>query len=600
MGNNSHKAWEIIYYSIIKVLFILKMNQSMNNKDQQAAIELAVFNLGSVTHLNDHQMMANQIQSYLQICGNSSLQQVQGSANVPMVANIFALTGSVLDLMLYATQPFKDDAGIQQAAMLAANLIGLFLSPQNEAHARIALRPMFGLMAECLYKKDGKLRDSDLKRLELHLNDHIAGDLGEFLLDTKGKLGGLLASASSLGSTILTTIATSGAGVSLGVAAGGASADTRDPKEQFNNWVSPLLDLISVPSQADLRPKIDVKGNSHLQVSASLALATLGGVIAQQSSGQKYTLSWLLDQTLNAFKDFKKQGNASVPINQTGEYERHTKGDTLEFVTLQTNALNNPPCAHGTGQDISYALGTERVNHRDFFLPQLGFSFNRLYSSQLTELDSSTIGARWMTPFSHLIFAQENGFILLDDKGRKIRLPSSILTQPYDVPYEDIHTDILDNGNVTVSFGGDWQFEFQRFHEELIYHLVLEQNLKTKESVVLNYLLHGEHAVLKSVKFKFKRANQTLKFGYNQQVKIIAIFVDEQAEPLASYDYDAHGNLIQATDQNGQHRRYEYNDHHQLTRYTDRTGRGQNVRYDSTLADAKAIEEWADDGSFHT
>ncbi|WP_252512156.1 hypothetical protein, partial [Acinetobacter nosocomialis] len=40
----------------------------------------------------------------------------------------------------------------------------------------------------------------------------------------------------------------------------------------------------------------------------------------------------------------ENKGSASVPINQTGEYERHTKGDTLEFVSLQADALNAPPC----------------------------------------------------------------------------------------------------------------------------------------------------------------------------------------------------------------------------------------------------------------
>ncbi|MBJ8428754.1 RHS repeat protein, partial [Acinetobacter bereziniae] len=77
-------------------------------------------------------------------------------------------------------------------------------------------------------------------------------------------------------------------------------------------------------------------------------------------------------------------------------------------------------------------------------------------------------------------------------------------------------------------------------------------------------------------------------------------FVDEQAEPLARYEYDTQGNLIKATDQNGHTRSYEYNQAHQLTRYTDRTGRGQNIRYESTSPKAKAIAEWADDGSFKT
>ncbi len=76
--------------------------------------------------------------------------------------------------------------------------------------------------------------------------------------------------------------------------------------------------------------------------------------------------------------------------------------------------------------------------------------------------------------------------------------------------------------------------------------------------------------------------------------------MDEQAEPVSRYEYDTQGNLIKAVDQNGHVRSYEYNDAHQLTRYTDRTGRGQNIRYESKEANAKAIAEWADDGSSKT
>lgn len=89
-------------------------------------------------------------------------------------------------------------------------------------------------------------------------------------------------------------------------------------------------------------------------------------------------------------------------------------------------------------------------------------------------------------------------------------------------------------------------------------------------------------AYLKVINFKLKQAEYELKFAFNEQVKIIAVFLDDKAEPLARYEYDTQGNLIKAIDQNGHTRTYEYNQFHQLTRYTDRTGRGQNIRYEST------------------
>jgi RHS repeat-associated protein len=68
---------------------------------------------------------------------------------------------------------------------------------------------------------------------------------------------------------------------------------------------------------------------------------------------------------------------------------------------------------------------------------------------------------------------------------------------------------------------------------------------------------------------------------------------------LAHYTYAAAGDLISATDEHGASRTYAYQ-HHLLTRYTDRTGRGMNLRWNGDSADAKAVREWADDGSYDT
>ncbi|WP_170300299.1 hypothetical protein, partial [Pseudoduganella buxea] len=62
---------------------------------------------------------------------------------------------------------------------------------------------------------------------------------------------------------------------------------------------------------------------------------------------------------------------------------------------------------------------------------------------------------------------------------------------------------------------------------------------------------------------------------------------------LAAYDHDEHGDLVRAQDENAAAWHYQY-DRHLVTRYTDRTGRGMNLAYD---AHARAVREWADDGS---
>jgi RHS repeat-associated protein len=582
-----------------------KENTQQKEIKKQPAVELAVFNLNSMTDVADLQMIASQVQLYLQVCGNTTLEQIKSKANITTVANIFALTGSVLDLILYATDKKTGDAAVQRGALLAANLIGLFSEPSNEAHARMALRPMFGLMAQCLYRENGKITETDIKRLGLHLNAMIAGDLENFLKETQTKLSSLLTSAMPLGVTILQSMMTPATGTNLGITtAAGVSAEKRDPKLKFTNWAVPLIDLLGKPSQANLTPKIQPSIISRLQQEATQAIAALSQTLQQQANaGQKYTLAWLLQETLKAIQALENKGNASVPINQTGEYERHTKGDTLEFVSLQADALNAPPCEGSdsqSGKSISYSIGAERVQHADFYLPKIGFSFIRQYNSQMDELDQSMIGARWMMPFSNMIQQTAQGYLFIDSKGRKHQLPASITLETYEVPYEGIIVQPLKNGDLVLKFGGDWSFQFHQFSLGQPYQLIQQFNEKTQEKIDLSYLIFDKAAYLQHVDFQLEHAKHQLKFAFSEQIKIIAVFLDDNAEPLARYDYDTQGNLIKAIDQNGHTRTYEYNQFHQLTRYTDRTGRGQNIRYESTEAKAKAVEEWADDGSFHT
>lgn len=592
--------------------FIDSKNQTTGSNTQQQsaaketkpAVELAVFNLSSVTHTEDHKFIAHQIQNYLHACGNTSLEQIKASANVATVANIFALSGSVLDLVLFATEPKQAEAGVQQAALLSMNLIGLFLQPNTEAHVRMALRPMLGLMAECLYPTNGKIKEADLRRMQLHLNAQMAGDLEKFLQETQGKLSGLLSSATTLGTSILQAFSSSAVVGLPSVTSAGATAEKRDPSKQFSNWAQPLIDLLGAPAQADMTAKLSPDLKTRLDLESTKAISVLATAIQQQSNaGTQYSLAWLIQETLKAIQTQDKKATASVPLNQTGEYEQHINGDILEFVTLQPDALNAPPCDGAdsqTGRSISYAIGAERINHLDFYLAKVDFAFHRQYNSQMDEFDHSMIGARWMMPFSNVMIQNAQGYLFIDGKGRKHQLPSSIRYEAYSVPFEGFTVTPHEDNDLLLNFGSAWNFHFHSFNGGKHYHVVQQFNDKTDEKVVLTYLLFEQFAYLQAIDFQLKRAKHVLKFAFNEQAKVIAAFVDDQAEALARYEYDTQGNLIKAIDQNGHTRSYEYNQTHQLTRYTDRTGRGQNIRYESTAAKAKAVAEWADDGSFKT
>ena len=464
--------------------FIDSKNQTAGSNTQQQpaaketkpAVELAVFNLASLTHTEDHKFIAHQIQNYLQACGNTSLEQIKASANVPTVANIFALSGSVLDLILLATEPKQAEAGVQQSALLSMNLIGLFLQPNTEAHVRMALRPMLGLMAECLYPANGKIKEADLRRMQLHLNAQMAGDLEKFLQETQGKLSGLLSSATTLGTSILQAFSSSAVAGLPSVASAGATAEKRDPSKQFSNWAQPLIDLLGTPAQADMTAKMTPNIATRLTEEVLKATPQLATVIQQQSNaGTQYSLAWLIQETLKAIQTQGKKATASVPLNQTGEHEQHINGDILEFVTLQPDALNDPPCPDTdtqTGHSISYSIGAERVNHSDFYLPKVDFAFSRQYNSQMNEFDHSMIGARWMMPFSNIIIQNSRGYLFIDGKGRKHQLPTSIVYATYQVPFEGFSIAPHDDGDLLLNFGSDWNFHFHSFNAGKHYHLV--------------------------------------------------------------------------------------------------------------------------------
>ena len=199
-----------------------------------------------------------------------------------------------------------------------------------------------------------------------------------------------------------------------------------------------------------------------------------------------------------------------------------------------------------------------------------------------------------------MIIQNKNGYLFIESNGRKHQLPDPITYEEYTVPCEGFSVSPHEQGDLLLNFGSEWNFHFHSFNGGKHYHVVQQFNDKTNEKVILSYLLFEQFAYLQAIDFQLKCGKHQFKFAFNEQTKIIAVFVDEQPEPLARYEYDPQGNLIKVIDQNGHTRSYEYNDTHQLTRYTDRTGRGQNIRYESTDVKAKAIAEWADDGSFKT
>ncbi|MBW3010446.1 DUF6531 domain-containing protein, partial [Acinetobacter baumannii] len=102
---------------------------------------------------------------------------------------------------------------------------------------------------------------------------------------------------------------------------------------------------------------------------------------------------------------FRKKKSAQVKPTQTTQVKHDKKNNKLEksndehAATHNANACKN--CKGGTTHSITFALGTEFLNHIDAQIhPLLIEQFSRTYVSNLYQYDQSIFGARWITPFT--------------------------------------------------------------------------------------------------------------------------------------------------------------------------------------------------------
>jgi RHS repeat-associated protein len=117
---------------------------------------------------------------------------------------------------------------------------------------------------------------------------------------------------------------------------------------------------------------------------------------------------------------------------------------------------------------------------------------------------------------------------------------------------------------------------------------------------------HGEHSMLSElVTYSEQDVNKVhLRLGtlIDDQGRLTGVWEIRDGDvkrQLCGYQYDDSGDLVLAQDENGAAWRYEYQ-HHLIARYTDRTNRGLNLQWHGSGPNAKAVREWADDGSFDT
>ncbi|WP_244656861.1 RHS repeat-associated core domain-containing protein [Pseudomonas sp. CFBP 8772] len=566
--------------------------------------------------------------------GVVSLERIKSAAGfLPVVGNIMALVDALNDIVRLATSETRDPL---DWVSLGINLIGVLPTPPTMAAARMSLRPtLFLVRQEMLQAGKLVLGDSLIEVLIGHLNADIVGTLDDFVTQAQGKLPGILDAAGKLGEGVLNEIAKGLESVINGdldaegnlleaveLISEGRQQWDYDPKGAISNIFIAVADVYIAAGQhivngtvehlvpevlkdpvrrqakalramgSELRTQINGLADPGVQNSIGALLQTLAGAVvswrARNGHGQSFNIK---PGMVNQAK--RRAGEGKLEVVQ---HERPAKG--------RPNEQKNCACA-STIKSISFAMGSESVSHTDFSLPgPFPIEWTRTYCSSLDAYDEGVIGARWITPFTTRFDCVGDGLVFHDFDGRSHEFPLPKVKLFHFNAIENLTVVRLSKDRLVLMRGLEHRETYVRRGGRFV---LINKVLPNDAGVMLHYEhRHGGGLVLSElVAYSEKDVNKVhLRLGtlIDDQGRLTGLWEIRDGEvkrQLCAYQYDVSGDLTLAQDENGSAWHYQYQNH-LITRYTDRTNRGLNLQWQGTGADAKAIREWADDGSFDT
>lgn len=427
-----------------------------------------------------------------------------------------------------------------------------------------------------------------------------------------------------------------------------ADAFVRDPKKTLGNLWNGMVNV----TIAGTKENINTVGKGASFFLSETAKKTIRVALVNiRALGQKaptfimelgsvnkvMSIAWLLNALLQAAKKFKlkKKSSANIKPNQVTEKQKKKPNGELEKSNIQAKARGNPTpktpkCANlagkgkqstkqsRTGKHITFALGTENIYHTDAVISAVeSFILHRTYASNLFQLDQGEFGARWITRFNTRIvpqseyieeteekagyFSKLNGLEFIGDDGRPVKLPKLKVGESFHNITEDFYYSVISDQVQMVSYHKEQKQLFEKYQDAYRLSTIEYKNGIT---IAVRYDHQFEdQSFISDVIIKEKTKQLVhVAFQVNVNGRIDDVWLVENGQltrPLASYNYNDQGDLIEAITENGASYHYQY-DHHLLTRYTDLTGRGMNLEYDGIEPTSKAYHEWADDGSSDT
>ena len=565
--------------------------------------------------------------------GMVTLERIQGVAGaLPVVGNIMALVDALGDVVTLTKTEKRD---LLLWASLAINLIGVLPLPPTMAAARMTLRPTLHLVRQEMRSTTKLMLSASVVEILVgHLNASIVGSLDDFVTQAKAKLPDILADAGKLGEDVLNEIAkgleaavngTLDAGGDLDAAGAQISAAgdqlLHDPKAAISNIFGGLFSAYKAAGKGmansatqHLLPD-DIK-QSVLTHTAQLR--AMGPELRTQlnkltAEDVEYSIGWLLLILSSASALWRKRNpsgqGTSVKPNETNKAKKTAAEGEVESVEKQAVAQGTPNCKKNvvcpiTDNSISFAVGSETFSHTDFSLPGLfPINWTRTYYSRLASYDHGSLGARWINEFTTRFDLHDKGLVFHDADGRDHNYTLKPVGEAHYDAIENLTLVRVTDNSLLLCRGFERRETYVRHGDRF---LLAHIELRNGAGVMLHHeYRHADQPVLSDlITYQGDLTNVHLHLGtmIDDHGHLKGLWEIRDGAPvrqLAAYYYDAHGDLINAQDENGAAWSYEYQ-HHLITRYTDRTARGMNLQWQGTGPDAKAVREWADDGSFDT
>ncbi|WP_081421331.1 RHS repeat-associated core domain-containing protein [Burkholderia contaminans] len=561
--------------------------------------------------------------------GTITLERISTVAGaLPVLGNILALADVFGDIVTLAK---SKERHMLDWVSLGINLMGVVPLPGTAA-ARMSLRPGLFLVRQEL-RKSGKqlVGEAMLTVLATSLNSAIKGGLEDFVTKVQAELHGFIEAAATYGEELIFDLANGLDAIVLSEldAEGNLKAAKAELFEATGKlWRDPLGIFTNVYGAATQFQAGVAKASVNLATMAipqrvcdavlreTAALRRLSPELGRQirrlaDENVEQSIGWIIAGLARAVlaRGPGRGHGANIKPGTTSTSRTSHPGQPLEPRLVERRAQGdakpqkNGTCV-GTCGSISFAMGIETIAHTDFTLPgPFPIEWTRTYRSSLGAFDDGELGARWMTPYTMRFDVQGEGLRYHGADGRSHDYPLPKVGQHHEDRIEDLILVRVSDHQLVLCRGYERRETYQRHGDRF---LLVRIELRGGAGMLLGYDHRvGNRAVLSDlITYQDDPSQVHTRLGtlVDEAGRITGLWLMGENEPLrrlSLYRYDEAGDLILAQDENAAAWTYQYQ-HHLITRYTDRTGRGMNLVWQGEGADARAVREWADDGSFDT